>query len=165
MLAVEGCLNSPEFKVDFPDTGQDVKVLAMRQDDRVALTIAMPLSCLHVASERAYFIRKEQVLQALVERFRAAPLSVDWHLNCLDRSGLGTAGAYLTLTGISAEDADSGQVGRGNRANGLIAFARPNGGEAAAGKNPVAHAGKIYSVLSHRLARLICARCPEIMEV
>ena len=165
VLAVEGFLNSPEFKVDFPDTGQDVKVLAMRQDDRVALTIAMPLSCLHVGSERAYFTRKEQVLQALVERFRAPPVSVDWRLNCLDRSGLGTAGAYLTLTGTSAEDADSGQVGRGNRANGLIAFARPNGGEAAAGKNPVAHAGKIYSVLSHRLARLIHARCPEILEV
>ncbi|HXJ81407.1 MAG TPA: methionine adenosyltransferase [Candidatus Methylomirabilis sp.] len=112
VLAVEGFLNSPEFKVDFPDTGQDVKVLAMRQDDRVALTIAMPLSCLHVGSERAYFSRKEEVSQALMERFRSAPVSIDWRLNCLDRSGLGTAGAYLTLTGISAEDADSGQVGQ-----------------------------------------------------
>lgn len=56
-------------------------------------------------------------------------------------------------------------MGRGNRANGLIAFSRPTGGEAAAGKNPVAHAGKVYSVLSHRLARLIHARCPELLEV
>jgi S-adenosylmethionine synthetase len=56
-------------------------------------------------------------------------------------------------------------VGRGNRANGLIAFSRPTGGEATAGKNPAAHAGKIYSVLSHRLARLIHARCPVLREV
>ena len=72
---------------------------------------------------------------------------------------------YLTLTGTSAEDADSGQVGRGNRANGLIAFSRPTGGEAAAGKNPAAHAGKVYSVLSHRLARVIHSRCPALREV
>jgi S-adenosylmethionine synthetase len=49
--------------------------------------------------------------------------------------------------------------------NGLIAFARPAGGEAAAGKNAVAHAGKIYSVLSQRLAGMLHARCPELLEV
>ena len=75
------------------------------------------------------------------------------------------AGICVTLTGTSAEDADSGQVGRGNRPNGLIAFARPTGGEAAPGKNPVAHAGKIYSILSHRLAALVHARCPALEEV
>jgi S-adenosylmethionine synthetase len=86
-------------------------------------------------------------------------------VNCLDRPGQGTEGVYLTLTGTSAEDADSGQVGRGNRANGLIAFSRPTGGEATAGKNPAAHTGKVYSVLSHRLARLIHDRCPALLEV
>jgi S-adenosylmethionine synthetase len=120
---------------------------------------------MHIGSERAYFARKDEILQALAARFRSAPLQIEWGLNCLDRPELGTAGVYLTLTGTSAEDADSGQVGRGNRANGLIAFSRPAGGEAAAGKNPVAHAGKVYSVLSHRLARLIHTRCPEILEV
>jgi S-adenosylmethionine synthetase len=165
VLAVEGFLNSAEFKSAFPDTGQDVKVLGVREDERLALTVAMPLSCRHLASEAAYFARKEEILHALVSRFRSARLKVDWRLNCLDRPGLGLAGVYLTLTGTSAEDADSGQVGRGNRANGLIAFSRPTGGEAAAGKNPVAHAGKVYSVLSHRIARLIHARCPELLEV
>jgi S-adenosylmethionine synthetase len=165
VLAVEGFLNSPEFKAVFPDTGQDVKVLGVRQDERVAVTVAMPLSCLHIGSERAYFARKGEILTALGARFRSAPLQIEWRLNCLDRPGLGTGGVYLTLTGTSAEDADSGQVGRGNRTNGLIAFSRPTGGEAAAGKNPVAHAGKVYSVLGHRLARLIHARCPDILEV
>jgi len=164
-LAVEQFLNSAEFKARFPDTGQDVKVFALRQDDRLAVTVAMPLLCLATASEQAYFGRKDEVLAALAQHFRSAPFRVDWRLNCLDRPGFGTAGVYLSLTGTSAEDADSGEVGRGNRANGLIAFARPTGGEAAAGKNPVAHTGKIYSVLGHRLARLIHARFPEIAEV
>jgi S-adenosylmethionine synthetase len=165
VLAAEAFLNSTEFKAAFPDTGQDVKVLGVREDDRLALTVAMPMSCLHVGSEAAYFARKEEILHALATRFRSTPFAIDWRLNCLDRPGLGLGGVYLTLTGTSAEDADSGQVGRGNRANGLIAFSRPTGGEATAGKNPVAHAGKVYSVLSHRLARLIHGRCPQITEV
>jgi S-adenosylmethionine synthetase len=165
VLAVEQFLNGPDFKLAFPDTGQDVKVFATRQDDRVALTVAMPLLCTATPAEAAYFRRKEEVMAALAERFRGAPFAVDWALNSLDRAGLGSAGTYLTLTGTSAEDADSGQVGRGNRANGLIAFSRPTGGEAAPGKNPVAHVGKIYTVLSHRLARLIHARCPDLLEV
>jgi S-adenosylmethionine synthetase len=165
VMAVERFLNSSEFKVAFPDTGQDVKVLAVRQDEHLALTVAMPLSCLAIDSEAAYFRRKDEILQVLSMKFAKTNLQLDWRLNCLDRPGLGIRGMYLTLTGTSAEDADSGQVGRGNRANGLIAFSRPTGGEAAAGKNPVAHAGKVYSVLSHRLARLIHGRCPEITEV
>jgi S-adenosylmethionine synthetase len=165
VLAVERFLNGAGFKAGFPDTGQDVKVLGVREDRRLAVTVAMPLSCLLVGSERAYFRRKEEILAALATRFRSSPFDLEWRLNCLDRPGLGTEGVYLTLTGTSAEDADSGQVGRGNRANGLIAFSRPTGGEATAGKNPVAHAGKVYSVLSHRLARLIHARCPELLEV
>jgi S-adenosylmethionine synthetase len=165
VLAVERYLNSSEFKAPFGDTGQDVKVLALRRDDDVAVTVAMPFLATATASEAAYFERKYAVLENLRERFAATPLHITWGLNCLDAPGRGTEGVYLTLTGTSAEDADSGQVGRGNRANGLIAFARPTGGEAAAGKNPVAHTGKIYSVLSHRLARLIHARCPDIDEV
>jgi S-adenosylmethionine synthetase len=165
VLAVERYLNGPEFKAAFPDTGQDVKVLAVRQDHRIALTAAMPFLCRRIASERAYFERKEAVLAALARRFGSAPFAIDWRLNSLDRPGQGAEGVYLTVTGTSAEDADSGQVGRGNRANGLFAFSRPGGGEAAAGKNPIAHIGKIYSVLSHRLAHLIHARCPELPEV
>lgn len=164
-LAAEHFLNSAEFKQRFPDTGQDVKVFALRRDQRVEMTIAMPLLCSATPSEQAYFTRKAEVVDALMQGFHTAPFEIVWRLNCLDRPGYGTEGVYLSLTGTSAEDADSGEVGRGNRANGLIAFARPTGGEAAPGKNPVAHAGKIYSVLSHRLAHLIHARCPATHEV
>jgi S-adenosylmethionine synthetase len=165
VLATERYLNSREFKAAFPDTGQDVKVMGVRHDQRLAVTVAMPLSCLHTRSEAAYFARKDEILHTLTSHFAPAAFEVDWQLNCLDRRGQGMDGMYLTLTGTSAEDADSGQVGRGNRANGLIAFSRPTGSEATAGKNPAAHAGKIYSVLSHRLARLIHDRCPGLLEV
>ena len=64
-----------------------------------------------------------------------------------------TAGAvYLTVTGTSGENGDDGQVGRGNRVNGLITPCRPMSLEAAAGKNPVTHVGKLYNVVAREIA-------------
>jgi S-adenosylmethionine synthetase len=165
VLSIERFLNGPGFKARFPDTGQDVKVFGVREDDRLAVTVAMPLLAVATGSEAAYFARKQEILGAVSAHFSAAPFEIEWRLNNLDTPGRGSDGVYLTVTGTSAEDADSGQVGRGNRANGIIAFARPTGGEAAPGKNGLAHAGKVYSVFSHHLARLIHARCPELLEV
>jgi S-adenosylmethionine synthetase len=78
--------------------------------------------------------------------------SVTVELNTLDDPQRGEGGMYLTVLGTSAEGADCGQVGRGNRVNGVIAFNRPSTTEAAAGKNPVSHVGKIYNLLSHEIA-------------
>jgi S-adenosylmethionine synthetase len=74
-------------------------------------------------------------------------------LNCLDRAdATDERGLHLTVTGLSAEMGDDGQVGRGNRVNGLITPNRPMSLEAAAGKNPVAHVGKLYNVLANAIA-------------
>jgi S-adenosylmethionine synthetase len=86
-------------------------------------------------------------------------------LNTLDRPGHGLRGVYLSLLGTSAEDADSGQVGRGNRVNGIISLQRPAPAEAAAGKNPVSHVGKIYNLLSHRMAHRIVREVGGLQEV
>jgi S-adenosylmethionine synthetase len=72
---------------------------------------------------------------------------------------------YLTVLGTSAEGGDCGQVGRGNRVNGVIAFNRPATTEAAAGKNPVSHVGKIYNLLSHELAERIYLEVEGLREV
>jgi S-adenosylmethionine synthetase len=86
----------------------------------------------------------------------AAPgLSVRIGFNTLDRKGIGAEGMYLSLLGTSAEAGDSGEVGRGNRVCGVISLGRPASAEAAAGKNPVAHVGKIYTVLAQVLAERI----------
>ena len=56
------------------------------------------------------------------------------------------------VTGTSAEAGDDGEVGRGNRANGLITPYRPMTMEAVAGKNPVTHVGKLYNIAAMRIA-------------
>jgi S-adenosylmethionine synthetase len=63
---------------------------------------------------------------------------------------------YLTVTGTSAEGGDDGQVGRGNRVNGLITPYRPMSLEAYAGKNPISHVGKIYNIFAYELSKNIC---------
>jgi S-adenosylmethionine synthetase len=167
VLWVERYLNSPGFKAVFPETGEDVKVMGVRADRELSLTVAMPLLCEAIASEGAYFAKKAEILQALRRELPALPGldSVDVVFNPLDREGRGLGGMYLSLLGTSAEDADSGQVGRGNRINGLIPLNRPVSGEAAAGKNPVSHIGKIYNVLSHRMADQIYRQVGGVREV
>jgi len=157
VLSLERHLNSKAFKTRYPETGEDIKVMGLRTGRDLDLTVAMPLVSRFVWNEKNYFERKDalrKVMDRFVERFDAFR-KVKVHFNTLDAPGRGLNGVYLSLLGTSAEDADSGQVGRGNRVNGLISLNRPMGTEAAAGKNPVSHVGKIYNVLAHRIARKI----------
>jgi S-adenosylmethionine synthetase len=166
VLETEKYLNSLDFKKRFPESGEDIKVMGLREKNKLNLTIADPLIDMYVESEAGYFRKKEELLEEIrtyvIERTEFEP-SIS--LNTLDREGRGMGGIYLTVTGTSAEDADSGQVGRGNRVNGIIPLNRPVSSEAAAGKNPVSHVGKIYNALSHRIANEIHANVPDIKEV
>ena len=167
VLQLEQMLNGPAFKQKFPDTGEDVKVMGVRFQNDITVTIAMPLLAKAIKSEADYFSRKTQI-QKTVKRFITHHSSdfqkVNIQLNALDRPKKGLAGMYLTLLGTSAEHGDSGQVGRGNRVNGLISLNWPMSEEAAAGKNPVSHVGKIYNVLAHNLAGLIYSQVPAVQQ-
>jgi S-adenosylmethionine synthetase len=156
VFQVEQFLNSRSFKKEFPDTGEDVKVLAVRREKELDVTIAMPFLAPLIRSESEYFKRKalvERALTRFVTRKSGTGVSPHVFLNVLDQRGAGEAGTYLTLLGTSAEAGDSGEVGRGNRVCGIISLRRPASAEAAPGKNPVAHVGKIYNVLAQVLAQ------------
>ena len=168
VLDLEHFLNGPLFKGEFPETGEDVKVMALRLGQDLSLTVAMPLLSFAVRSEADYFRLKARVLRAAQAYVQGRPHGckrVRVALNALDRRGKGQAGMYLSLLGTSAEQGDSGQIGRGNRVCGVIALNRPMSGEAAAGKNPVSHVGKIYNVLAHELAARIHRHVPGVTEV
>lgn len=167
VLETEQFLNSAKFKEDFPETGEDVKVMGCRAGRILHLTIAMPLLDRFIDSEEKYFSRKQEIIEAVRDfvGVKHEEMELRVYLNTLDEPGRGQSGMYLTVLGTSAEDADSGAVGRGNRVNGLIAVSRPLGTEAAAGKNPVSHIGKIYSILTHKIAGEVYDAVPGIMEV
>src|SRR3990170_3941081 len=162
----ERFLNSPDFKKRFPESGEDIKVMGLREGNDLQLIVADSLVDMFIESEKKYFRKKDELLEE-IKTYAAerTELETSVALNTLDREGRGMGGVYLTVTGTSAEDADSGQVGRGNRVNGIIPLNRPVSSEAAAGKNPVSHVGKIYNVLSYRIASEIYANVPDIREV
>lgn len=173
----ERYLNSRKFKKQYPESGEDIKIMGLRQKDDVHLTVAMPLVDRFVESEGDYFKKKIE-LHEQIEKFAAGfvekertefeacvHLKPTASLNTLDIPDRGVKGIYTTVTGTSAEDADCGQVRRGNRVNGIIPLNRPVSSEAAAGKNPVSHIGKIYNLLSHRIAARIYKEVSNISEV
>jgi len=167
VLNVEKYVNSPEFKKSFPESGEDVKVMGFRKNNDLRLTISMALVDRFVKNEGDYFKKKadlsDEVLRFVSENADFEEATVD--LNTLDVKGRGIDGVYITVLGTSAEAGDSGQVGRGNRTNGVIPLNRPFCSEAAAGKNPVSHVGKIYNTLTHKIAGEVYKNVAGLEEV
>lgn len=69
---------------------------------------------------------------------------------------------YLTVTGTSAESGDDGETGRGNRSNGLITPLGTMSLEAAAGKNPLTHVGKLYGAMAQQIAESLVDEIGEV---
>jgi S-adenosylmethionine synthetase len=163
----EQFLNSKEFKQRFPESGEDIKVMGYRNNNHLHLTVSMAFVDRYINSEEDYFDKKAKILEE-TKKFVMANTDfddVDVQLNTLDVRGRGLGGVYLTVLGTSADSGDSGEVGRGNRVNGLISLNRPFCSEAAAGKNPVSHVGKIYNALTYKIARDVYEQVPELEEV
>jgi S-adenosylmethionine synthetase len=81
-------------------------------------------------------------------------------VNAADDRAAGSV--YLTVTGTSAEAGDDGQTGRGNRVGGLITPYRFMTIESVAGKNPVSHVGKLYSVAARQVAAALVEQLPAV---
>ena len=125
--------------------GEDIKVMGLRQAKKMKLTVALAFVSRYVHSLDEYFSLKSELKQAIEEKF-----GIEVDINTADDIESGSV--YLTLTGTSAEAGDDGAVGRGNRVNGLITPNREMSMEAAAGKNPITHVGKLYNVTAFRMA-------------
>ena len=168
VLDAERFLNSPEFKQEHPEAGEDIKVMAYRYDRNLTLTIALAFVDRYIPDIATYFNRKAEIrskLKNYLQNKQSNIGSLSIEINTLDDPDRGESGVYLTVLGTSAEGGDGGQVGRGNKVNGVIALNRPMSTEAAAGKNPISHVGKIYTLLSHHIASQIYQMVPGIQEV
>ncbi len=141
-----------KLKKKVPAVGEDVKVMACRNGQDIRLTIAAALVGSEIADGDEYQsvcdTIRDQVAD-LATKLTTRNVAID--VNTADDPELGRY--YLTVTGCSMEAGDDGSVGRGNRVNGLITPCRPMSLEAAAGKNPVNHVGKIYNLLSNLIAQ------------
>lgn len=163
VLAVERRLNAPQFKAEFPETGEDIKVMGVRAHERIELTVSCAFIGRFLTDITAYNDAKDRLLQAALQTASSeSSFEVSVHVNAADDIANGSI--YLTVTGTSAEGGDDGQTGRGNRASGLITPCRPMTLEALAGKNPVTHVGKLYNAAASRLAAAIVAEVRGIAD-
>ncbi|MFW6037953.1 MAG: methionine adenosyltransferase [Candidatus Saliniplasma sp.] len=153
-LEVERFINGP-LKKDLVEVGQDIKVMAVRMGDEIDLTIAAAMIDRHVPDPDHYKSIVDELKSRVHDKaLKITDRDIKVDVNTADNYDKGTY--YLTVTGLSMENGDDGSVGRGNRANGLITPFRPMSMEAAAGKNPVTHVGKLYNIASKLIAEDIC---------
>jgi len=160
----ERFLNSETLKAAHPEIGEDIKVMGLRRGEDITLTVAIAFVSAHVRDLPDYREKKHAIqneIAQFAERLLDRPVVV--HVNPADDEAKGSV--YLTLTGTSAEAGDDGQVGRGNRVNGLITPFRPMSLEATAGKNPINHVGKLYNITARQIAEHVLAHLEEVEEV
>src|SRR5659263_71890 len=90
VLDTERYLNSPNFKKRFPESGEDIKVMGLREENKLNLTIADPLIDMFIGSEGGYFRKKEELLEEIktyvIER---TEFETSISLNTLDRERRG----------------------------------------------------------------------------
>jgi S-adenosylmethionine synthetase len=163
-LQTELLINGP-LKADLKEVGQDIKVMGVRHRDAMRLTIAAAFVDKHVPDKDHYRSVVEELRERVLDnavKFTDRTVKVD--INTGDNYDAGIF--YLTVTGLSWENGDDGSVGRGNRTSGLITPYRPMSMEAAAGKNPVTHVGKLYNLLSFDIAdRIVREHEGKVKEV
>lgn len=163
VLGVEHYLNSPEMHKNFPAFGQDIKIMALRTGNAIELTVACAFIDRYLQSIEDYLGQKSQLAEVVLNKTaELTDQSVTVSVNKADDPD--AESVYLTVTGTSGEAGDDGEVGRGNRANGLITPYRPMNMEAAAGKNPVTHVGKIYNVAARQIAERLVSDIEVVQE-
>ncbi len=163
VFEAERFLNSEEMKKEHPEIGEDIKVMGVRIRDKFRLTIALAFVGKYIKDIQDYFQKKEEIHKKVKERVEAiVSKEVDIFINTADSRENNSV--YITVTGTSAEQGDDGQVGRGNRVNGLITPYRPMSLEAAAGKNPISHIGKIYNRVANLIAQRVVEEVEEVEE-
>jgi S-adenosylmethionine synthetase len=165
VMETERTLNSQEFKSRVPASGEDVKVMGLRNGNVIDITVANAIVSRFVRDKDEYMSVKEEIKEKVLDV--ASKIAPNYDVRVYVNNGdiPEEEVFYITVTGTSAEHGDDGATGRGNRVNGLITPMRPMSLEAAAGKNPVNHIGKIYNVVATELAQLIYTKVPNVREV
>ena len=154
VLDVEQTLTSDETRSKYPWMGSDCKIMAYRMNSSVNLTVSIPQLSSAVNSSQEYKKNCEIILSIIHEIIGKSIFSgVQITLNPGDNTDKEML--YLRYTGSCIESGDEGQVSRGNRLGGVISSQRPFSIEGLSGKNPLYHAGKVYSAAAWDIANKI----------
>ena len=161
VLEAEQFLNSRGYKKDHPETGEDIKIMGLLQDNQYTLTAGIAFIDAHLKNIEDYISKKEIAQNIISAQIRSTLPDADVRVNTGDNYE--NESIFMTVTGTSAESGDDGEVGRGNRANGLISPYFPMTMEAVCGKNPLTHTGKLYNWIAMEISEEV-ARMPDVKK-
>lgn len=112
VLGMAHLLREPAFRQAFPAAGDDFKIMGYRHDGNLSFIVALAFVDHYVESVAHYVTIKQAVLDYLED---GLDLKGRIRINTLDDPhAVDERGVYLTVTGLSGEMGDDGQVGRGN---------------------------------------------------
>lgn len=151
VLKIEGALNSNEYKEKNLWIGSDIKVMGIRNKEKLFITICIPQIARQVRNLDEYITNLSKA-RKFIDEIIAQHNIYDCELQINTRDNYELVELYLTAIGSSIESGDEGLAGRGNRVNKLISPTRPMSMEGSCGKNPIYHIGKIYYVAAFNLA-------------
>ncbi|MGB3345171.1 MAG: methionine adenosyltransferase [Aequorivita sp.] len=151
IIKIEELLNSQTTKNEFPFIGEDIKVMGVKNGLKNYFTISLAMIDKYIVDIDDYVSKIKRIKKFVRAELLLADSTI--HINTAD--DYNRESIFLTVSGTSAENGDDGQVGRGNRINGLITPYKPMSLEATSGKNPVSHIGKIYNYFAMDLSRAI----------
>lgn len=165
ILNLETSFSEPSFRKEKPWLGTDIKIMGFKTDEALDVTVCIPQISRFVESEEHYksnlLLMRNYIEGFLHNHFSNLPISL--HINT--RDNFETGELYLTAIGSSIESGDEGLVGRGNRVNRLICQTKPYTMEGIAGKNPVYHVGKLYSLKAQEIANQTAEQFKSYCEV
>lgn len=135
--------------------GQDIKVMVVRREQSVDVTICLPTISSQTDSMESYLHRVGQAQSMLQDRADKIVEGTGLDVRVSINPGETGFNLYMLAIGSSIEMGEEGLVGRGNSARGIIAMYRASSVEAPFGKNPVYHVGRVYAFLAQNLAKAI----------
>lgn len=157
-LLLEQYINGVNKNPKFNYLGFDIKVMIVRNGSNVSVTIAVPFISKYTPSTEYYFDKKKKLTNELLKyaySIIGSSYKINLEINTQEKAAFAPKRVYMLAIGSCIEAGEEGVVGRGNQTNGLISTFRPHSMEAAYGKNPVYHSGKVYGYLTRELAKSI----------
>lgn len=155
VLNIEQLLNSNNYKKVKPWVGNDIKVMGMRKDKKIEITSCVPLISKYVRDIDDYKEKLSEIKKDIENEIKKQFKNCDLIVYLNTRDDYENNDLYMTLTGSAVESGDEGAVGRGNRSRGVIPFSRNFSMEAACGKNPVYHTGKLFTAIGDIISQKI----------
>ncbi|WP_418154519.1 methionine adenosyltransferase [Actinoalloteichus caeruleus] len=138
--------------------GSDIKALAVRNGKAWTVTVCVPALAGHLTSSAEFHEAVGTIACELTELLQARLQGrVTVVCNTRDSRTGPISGQYFTLSGSAVDYGEDGLVGRGNARTGVISGAHLAGNEAAFGKNPAYHVGKVGGWFADTAARTVAA--------